>query len=155
MPPVLSHTLSSRAPVPSLSGTNHSCLFPPKQPSPEPLAETGSCCLGYVRPCAEKLISADQSSKVIQVVMREGQILLQELSNQRDFRKSSGLWSSCHGSAETNLITSMRMQVRSLALLSGLRIWRCVTCGVARRRGLDLAWLWLWLRPVLQLQINT
>ena len=37
----------------------------------------------------------------------------------------------------------MRLWVRSLALLSGLRI-----CGVGRRRGLDPALLWLWRRPV-------
>ena len=37
----------------------------------------------------------------------------------------------------------MRMQVRSLPLLSGLRIWCCCKlCGVGRRHGLDLALLW-------------
>ena len=40
----------------------------------------------------------------------------------------------------------MRMRVRSLALLSRLRIWR-VSCGVGRRCGLNLSWLWLWRRP--------
>ena len=37
----------------------------------------------------------------------------------------------------------MRMRVRSLALLSGLRIQRC---GVGRRHGLDPELLWLWCR---------
>ena len=52
----------------------------------------------------------------------------------------------------------MRMQIRSLALLSGFRIqccrfdpWPCsvgsgssvaTSCGVSRRHGLDLVWLW-------------
>ena len=38
----------------------------------------------------------------------------------------------------------MRIRIRSLALLSGLRI-RCCH-GVGYRRGLDLALLWLWRR---------
>ena len=41
----------------------------------------------------------------------------------------------------------MRMQVRSLASISGLRIWCCCGCGVGHRHGLDLALLWLWYRP--------
>jgi len=41
---------------------------------------------------------------------------------------------------------TMRLQVRSLASLSGLRIWRCHSCGVGRRCGLDPALLWLWCR---------
>ena len=43
----------------------------------------------------------------------------------------------------------MRMRVRSLALLIGLRILRCceVRCGVGVRCGLDLALLGLWHRP--------
>ena len=41
----------------------------------------------------------------------------------------------------------MRLGVRSLALLSGLRIWRCLSCDVGRRCGLDPVWLWLWLWP--------
>ena len=36
------------------------------------------------------------------------------------------------------------MWVQSLASLSGLRIRCCHGCGVGRRHGLDLAWLWLW-----------
>ena len=40
----------------------------------------------------------------------------------------------------------MRLQVRSLALLSGLGIRIAVNCGVACRHGLDLALLWLWHR---------
>ena len=37
--------------------------------------------------------------------------------------------------------------VQSLAWLSGLRIWHCVSCGVGRRYSSDpsLLWLWLWL----------
>ena len=38
--------------------------------------------------------------------------------------------------------------VRSLALLSGLRIRRCVSCGVGSRHGSDPALLWLWCRLV-------
>ena len=39
----------------------------------------------------------------------------------------------------------MRLQVQSLALLSGSGI--TVSCGVSCRRSSDLAWLWLWHRP--------
>ena len=44
---------------------------------------------------------------------------------------------------------TMRLWVQSLALLSGLRIWRCheLWCVVGHRQGLDLALLWLWCRP--------
>ena len=38
---------------------------------------------------------------------------------------------------------TMRLQVRSLASPSGT----AMSCGVGHRRGLDLALLWLWLRP--------
>ena len=31
-----------------------------------------------------------------------------------------------------------------MALLSGLRVWCCISCGVCPRRGSDLAFLWLW-----------
>ena len=41
---------------------------------------------------------------------------------------------------------TMRLPVRSLALLSGLRIWQCVSCGVGHRFGSDLMLLWLWYR---------
>ena len=41
----------------------------------------------------------------------------------------------------------MKLQVQSLALLSGLRVWHCRSCGVGHRCGLDLALLWLWCRP--------
>jgi len=40
---------------------------------------------------------------------------------------------------------TLRLQVRSLASLSGLWIWCC--CGVGRRCGSDPEWLWLWHRP--------
>ena len=39
------------------------------------------------------------------------------------------------------LLVSMRMQIRSLASISGLRIWCCCGCGVGHRHGLDLALL--------------
>ena len=42
----------------------------------------------------------------------------------------------------TNRLASMRMQVRSLASLSGLRIGVAVSCGAGHRRGLDPTWLW-------------
>ena len=41
----------------------------------------------------------------------------------------------------------MRLQVRSLALLSGLRIRVAVSCGAGHRLGLDPVLLWLWCRP--------
>ena len=55
-------------------------------------------------------------------------------------------WSSCRGLAETNLTKSMRTQVQSLGLLSGLRIWCCHSCGGCHRCGSDPALLWLWCR---------
>ena len=42
---------------------------------------------------------------------------------------------------------TMRLQVRSLASLSGLRIQRCRELCVGCRHGLFLLWLWLWRRP--------
>ena len=42
---------------------------------------------------------------------------------------------------------TMKLQVQSLALLSGLRVWHCRSCGVGHRCGLDLALLWLWHKP--------
>ena len=44
-------------------------------------------------------------------------------------------------------LVSMRMRVRSLASLSGLRILRCCGCGVDGRRGSDPVLPWLWYRP--------
>ena len=41
----------------------------------------------------------------------------------------------------------MRFWVRSLALLSALRIRHCVSCGVGHGCGSDPGWLWLWLWP--------
>ena len=38
----------------------------------------------------------------------------------------------------------MKMQVRSLALLSGLRIWHCHELQCTRRCGSGPTWLWLW-----------
>ena len=43
---------------------------------------------------------------------------------------------------------TMRLRVRLLALLRGLRIGVAVSCGVVRRWGWDLALLWLWDRLV-------
>ena len=40
----------------------------------------------------------------------------------------------------------MRMWVRSLALLSGLRICVAVSCGMGCGPGLDPMLLWLWCR---------
>ena len=42
----------------------------------------------------------------------------------------------------------MRLQVQSLALLSGSRISIAVSCGVGCIHSLDPALLWLWRRPV-------
>ena len=42
---------------------------------------------------------------------------------------------------------TMRLQVRSLTSLSGLTIWRCLSCGIGRKHGLDLVLLWLWWFP--------
>ena len=55
--------------------------------------------------------------------------------------------SSLRGSVETNLI-SMRMQVPSLASLSGLKIWCCheLCCGSQTQLGSGM--LWLWHRPM-------
>ena len=44
-------------------------------------------------------------------------------------------------------IDSVRMQVQTLALLSGLRIRVAVSYDVGRRCGLDPMLLWLWCRP--------
>ena len=41
----------------------------------------------------------------------------------------------------------MRMQVQSLALLSGLGSGAAMSCGVGCRCGLDPSLLWLWYRP--------
>ena len=48
----------------------------------------------------------------------------------------------------------MRLQVRSLALLSGLGSSVDVSCGVDRRCGSDPALLWLWRRPVVTAPIQ-
>ena len=41
----------------------------------------------------------------------------------------------------------MRTQVRSLALLSGLRSSVALSCGVGQRCSSDPVMLWLWCRP--------
>ena len=43
-------------------------------------------------------------------------------------------------------LVSMRMQVGSLASLSGLGSGVAVSCGVGYRCGSDPVWLWLWRR---------
>ena len=43
-------------------------------------------------------------------------------------------------------LVSMRMQVGSLASLSGLGSGVAVSCGVGCRCGSDPVWLWLWRR---------
>ena len=42
---------------------------------------------------------------------------------------------------------TMRLQVQSLAMLSGLRIRHCRELWCRSRCGLDLVLLWLWRRP--------
>ena len=44
-------------------------------------------------------------------------------------------------------LRTMRLRVRSLASLSGLKIGVAMSCSVGHRRGLDPALLWLWRRP--------
>ena len=49
----------------------------------------------------------------------------------------------------------MRLWVRSLASLSGLRIMHCCElCGIGHRCGLDPALLWLWHRPAVAAPIR-
>ena len=47
------------------------------------------------------------------------------------------------------------MQVLTLALLSGLRIWCCRSCGIGGRRGSDPVLLWLWCRLAAAALIQT
>ena len=56
----------------------------------------------------------------------------------------------------TNPTRNMRLRVRSLALLSGLRIWHCreLWC-TGHRQGSDPALLWLWCRPGAAVPIRT
>ena len=51
------------------------------------------------------------------------------------------------GTAETNRLGTMQLQVPSLALLIGLRSGAAVSCGIGHRRGSDPKLLWLWHRP--------
>ena len=55
--------------------------------------------------------------------------------------------SSCLGSEATNLTGIMRLQVRSLASLSGLRSSVAMSCGVDLGYSSNPALLWLWCRP--------
>ena len=50
---------------------------------------------------------------------------LSEFIPHRIPHKIQRCWSSCCGAVVTNLTGSTRLWVRSLALLSGLRTWRC------------------------------
>ena len=54
------------------------------------------------------------------------------------------------------VVVSMRMWVRSLALLSGLRLRRCreLWCRLQTRLGLGPALLWLWCRSVATVPIR-
>ena len=45
------------------------------------------------------------------------------------------------------MLVSMRMQVASLVLLSGLRIWCAASCSTDHRFSWDPCLLWLWCRP--------
>ena len=47
----------------------------------------------------------------------------------------------------------MRLRVQSLALLSGLRVFTAVSCGVGCRCGSEPTLLWLWCRPTATAQI--
>ena len=61
-------------------------------------------------------------------------------------------WSShCGSVGEKPSVVSMRMQLQSLASLSGLRIWHCHNASIGHRCGSDLMLLWLW--HSLQLQL--
>ena len=44
-------------------------------------------------------------------------------------------------------IVSLRMQVLSLDLLSGLRIWHCHSCSIGPKWCSDPELLWLWCTP--------
>ena len=60
--------------------------------------------------------------------------------------KDHELRSPCRGSAETNPIVSMRMQIRSLASISVSGSGFAVSCGVGHRHGSDPVLLWRRLR---------
>ena len=49
----------------------------------------------------------------------------------------------------TNLTSNHRLQVGSLASLTGLRIDVALSCGVGHRLSLDPELLWLWCRPAI------
>ena len=51
-------------------------------------------------------------------------------------------------------LTSVRMQVQSLALFSGSGIHAAVNCGLGHRGGSDPTLLWLWRRPAAAAQIR-
>ena len=61
--------------------------------------------------------------------------------------KSSENRSSHHGSEVTTWLVSMRIQVRPLASLSGLRIWHCHELWYRSQMWLGSTLLWLWYRP--------
>ena len=47
----------------------------------------------------------------------------------------------------TNLTRNDEVVCSIPGLVSGLRIWRCVSCGIGCRHGSDPELLWLWCRP--------
>ena len=49
---------------------------------------------------------------------------------------------------------TMRLQVQSLATISGLRIQHCRELWCSHRRGSDSALLWLWCRPAARAPIG-
>ena len=53
---------------------------------------------------------------------------------------------SCRGAVETNPTRNREVSGSSLASLSGLRIPRCLSCGVGHRHSFDPALLCLWPR---------
>ena len=60
------------------------------------------------------------------IVLKNDKKMRKKERKERKRKKEKVLGSSHRGSAQTNLLeTSKRTQVRSLALLSGLRIWCC------------------------------
>ena len=65
------------------------------------------------------------------------------------------VWSSPCGSGLQIQLVSMRMRVRSLALLSGLRIRHYRELGCRLQMGLRSVWLWLWCRPAAAAPIRT
>ena len=80
-----------------------------------------------------------------QDVVKNGKdlILLAEITENRSSRCGSvGRFLT----SQILRLVSMTMWVRSLASLSGLRIWHATSCGVGCKSCSDLVLLWLWCR---------